>query len=386
VRLEYQLGARDQTVYAAILDMEKGGNGNVDPELLPLAAYGLEEPWLEEMLYYALVVFGVLYYPMALLMGTIFASGTVAFGYPAAFVSIARTSKDYTFLLILVGAVSLAAHLLSGGLSIALRNHAPWIVATGLSVWARSWLLFYAGLVTSVGVGRYYVRNQSTLGWLDSGSEAPPPVPDANEWKPPLADEPKPAGPTFGPPPGSFPPPRERPAGTPVDATPVGKALAALNSIPRQVEIGIMVAGLVVCLLGVRSFGQHWTFDAACTDILKKSARMQVPLRTEILAALAKQGFAVRDNELQIIVFQTFDKDEFVKSSVTYVNVSSPTADFYHRHEVAGRPMAPVDYTKDMASVWAAPVSRDRMRSYLIFGGAAIALLFAAKAFLLSRD
>jgi hypothetical protein len=395
VRLEYELGACDRALYAAIRDLEKGGNGKVDPEILPLAAYGLDEPWLETTLYYVLLALGVLYYPMALLMGTIFTSGTAAFNYAGGLGSILKTSKDYSFLLMLVGVVSLAAELLGDGLSIGLRNHAPWLVAIGLSVWAKAWLAFFAALVTSVGIGRFYVRNERALGWLDPAADAAAvPVPDANEWKPPVpvsdanewkrpAAEARPEGPTFGPPPGSLPPPREAPA---VDANPLSKALAALNSIPRQVEIGLIVAGIAIALLGVRSFGQHWTFDAACADILKKSARMQVPVRAEILSALAKEGFAVSEVELQVVVFQTLDKDGAVKTSTTYVNVASPTSGFYHRHEAGGRPMAQVDYTTDPSSVWPAPTARDHVRLYVILGGFALAGLFAAKSFLMSSQ
>jgi hypothetical protein len=417
VRREFQGGVRDQVLYAALKDLKAGGNGAVDPELLPLAAYGLEEPVGLEILAWILAAAGVLYYPMALLMATIFTSGAVAFQYPIGLAAIAKTAKDYFLLVVLLGATLLGARFLSAGLSIALRSHLG-LLGGVLVVWVRAWLSFYGALVVCVGIGRFYVRHERTLAWLTPGDSvlpapadprafadapdprfapptasaaprfAPPPAPTATAG-PSFAPKPAPtetAGPRFA---ASFPPPPldAMPRFNP-SASPLGRALGLLGAIPRQVEIALVVLGIVVGVLGLRSEMQYWTFDQAAIDAVGRLNRMNVDVRGELVAVLKKQGFDVAPGDIQLTYYVKYNANgDLIKAPEAFLTVQSSSAGFYRQCRLLVRSMGGVGFetTDDPSTIWPAPTGREKLRVVVILGGFLIAAVFGVKTFLFSR-
>jgi hypothetical protein len=242
------------------------------------------------------------------------------------------------------------------------------------------WL--YAALVTSVGVGRFYVRHERRLAWLEPDEPAPPPM-DAMSWR--SGPEQGAGAPTFGPP--------EELARAPRIAEDhqeggLGKTLALLNALPRSVEIGIAVAGIVLGSLGIRAEMQHLDFDQSVIEVVGKLNHMTIDARGELVHALKKQGFEVAPDEIQLMDFVTFNANhELAKTPEAFVTVNSTRAGFYHQIRTLTRSYGNggFEVTSNRSDVWPAP-SGDSLRMVMIVAGFGLALLVLAKGFLVSKD
>lgn len=396
VRRELEGGCSDKQLYAMLKDFMAGGDGNVDPELLPLRAYGLEEsvflPWLATFLWWA----GVFYYPIAILLCTVFTTGFVAWRYPVGIAAIVKTSKDYLLLVALFGGTLGVAAFIAFAASIGLRNQGA-AFGAALAVWLKAWLSLYASLVIAVGIGRYYVRHDRELNWL-SVEESGPSF-DATAWRADGSTAPAPiapAGPRFGPPPGTGgPEPRE--AGTAAErlaadeAQSAGalKVLAVLNGIPKSVEIGIAVLGLVVACLSIKAEMKYMSFDAAALECMGKLAKMTIDTKADLVRELKKEGYEVTPDEIQLVDVVKYKPDgELAGVPQAFVTVDSRSGYHHQARFLAPRSVGKggFEVTEDPGKVWPAPAGQDKLRYALLVGGLLVFGLFAVKAFLLSKD
>ncbi|MBI3725579.1 hypothetical protein HY251_16750 [bacterium] len=372
VRKEFEGGASDQMLYAALLDLRRGGNGDVEPEALPLSCYGVEDSGIEMGLCYLLLIAGVLYYPMALLMSTILTSCTVGFQYPAGFEAIAKTSRDYVFVVLFLGALLLAGEVLATGISIVARNHIPWVIAWPLAGFTRWWISCYGALVMCYALGRFYVRNGAALGWLAPSQEAPA-SPDSMNWKPPGAGAPP------------VPPMPEAPRYVP-EPGPLGKAWDAFRKLPKAVDIGVAVVSLVLAVQGVRAEMAQWSFDADVGRCVGDLNRMHVDVKARLIEGFAKRGYLVSQDEIQLV---GIDPDN--SPPVAIVNVKSPGSGVYLRCSVffghASGGGGGFEWFQDAKDprIWPAPKTRESFRMIFAVGGAFLALAFGLKAFYFER-
>jgi hypothetical protein len=175
VRREYNAGVDDRKLYADVLDLMEGGNGDAKRRSLPAEAYGLKSkarsPVIQKVatiVFGALLLAGLFYYPMALLLTVVFTNASMGFRYPLAIGSIARTLPEYSIVAGLFIAIDLLGGALGLGFDRALRNALPGPLATFLGGYSQAWLVMYGATVCAWAMGRYYLRQQHELRWFAS--------------------------------------------------------------------------------------------------------------------------------------------------------------------------------------------------------------------------
>ncbi|MGE0708478.1 MAG: DUF4013 domain-containing protein [Planctomycetota bacterium] len=178
VRREYATGVYDEKLYADVRSLMRGGRGDESAESLPqsvkptggvLGALGSIASGgamlLAGLLLLVLVVAGLFYWPMANILMGVFDSPSTPFLYPAGFRAMAVAWKDYLALSGLLIGLSFLGGLwtwLGGWLLAFLPSLLKGILTEGVG----ACVAFYASVVSSYAIGRYYYANQEAIGWL----------------------------------------------------------------------------------------------------------------------------------------------------------------------------------------------------------------------------
>ncbi|MBX3469209.1 MAG: hypothetical protein KF878_20235 [Planctomycetes bacterium] len=174
VRREYATGVDDEKLHGDLLDLLRGGKGDAVRQPLPPSAYGLSErvgrsgaATLATGLLLLALLFGVLYFPMALLLMVAFNDGWMAFQYPAGLRAIGVAARDYAVVAgVFVGA-SVAGWLLQALLTATVVRALPAALGALVQGYLHQWLWLYGALVSTYAAGRFYYRNRDAIGWFN---------------------------------------------------------------------------------------------------------------------------------------------------------------------------------------------------------------------------
>ncbi|RMG10094.1 MAG: hypothetical protein D6731_18335 [Planctomycetota bacterium] len=180
---QYSAGVHDTKLYSDVLDLMRGGDGDVWREkALPPEAYGPQgAPSSSGLgalaavagvgLFFAALLLGCFYYPIGWLMMVAFDSAGMPFRYPAGLRAIFVAWKDYLALvglwLATLAASGLVLRVVGGALEVLLPWFLEWFFIDYLGVW----LQFYGALVVAYGIGRFYAANASAIAWFTSPAE-----------------------------------------------------------------------------------------------------------------------------------------------------------------------------------------------------------------------
>ncbi|MEZ6186665.1 MAG: hypothetical protein R3F62_16850 [Planctomycetota bacterium] len=171
---QYDTGVYDQKLYADVLSLMAGGDGDAWPTSLPGHVYVTpgETPQGSSSSFVLLLgimglaaLFGLVYFPMAYLLMVLHDSPASPWLYPLAFRSMLAAPGDYAALLVIgVGILVLSwvAQIFLG----VLFASAPWFLQLLLVQAPGNFLAFYSQVALCYAAGRFYYLNQDRLAGL----------------------------------------------------------------------------------------------------------------------------------------------------------------------------------------------------------------------------